>query len=53
MLGRAEFLHPRQLVRQLGGLVDEDGQVLRADPIGLALVKDLQQGDLLVVTFAV
>ncbi len=42
MLGRAELLYTWQLVRQLGRLMDEDGQVLRPDPIGVALIVDLQ-----------
>ena len=43
MFRRAEVLQAGQLVRQLGWLVDQDGQVLRANPEGVTSILDLDQ----------
>ena len=48
MYGWIEIFDPWQLVRQLGGFMDEYGQVLGANPVDLPLVLDLQQWDLVV-----
>ena len=53
MYGWIKIFGPWQLVRQLGRFMDEQGQVLGANPVDFPLVLDLQQGDLVVVAFTV
>jgi hypothetical protein len=47
MLVRGEFLRAGQLAYQRVRLVDQDGEVLRANPIAAALEVKLNQGDFL------
>jgi len=53
MLGRPEFLQAGHLMRQLGWLVDQDGQVLRANPEGVTSILDLDQGHLVLIELAI
>jgi hypothetical protein len=48
MLVRRQVLRARQLADQLIGLVDQDGKILRADPVRLATVQQLDEGHLLI-----
>ena len=52
MFRRAEVLQAGQLVRQLGWLVDQDGQVLRANPEGVTSILDLDQGHPVLIELA-
>jgi hypothetical protein len=49
VFGGADVLQAWQLVSQLGGLVDQDGQVLRANPASIASILDLDQGHVVLV----
>ena len=52
MLMRRQVLRAWQLTDQRLGLVDQDGEILRADPIRLAAVFQLDEGHLLISAFA-
>jgi len=53
VIAALQVLEPGQVRRKLGRLVDQDGEVLRADPVLLAPVLKLDQGDLVVGALAV
>ncbi len=53
MYSRVKIFSTRKLVSQLGGLMDEHGQVLGTNPVDIPLVLDLQEGYLVMVAFTV